>query len=231
MSSDEAFRGSKVVILDFGSQYTQVIARRVRESRVYSEILPFKAGPDRNPARPEPRGIILSGGRPVSFPKDAPQIDPEIFAMGIPVLGICYGVQLMAHHLGGASRVFRSPGIWRRACLHVGNQLPFRRLAVQDAGLEQPRRQSHPLPERISAVGDTRRTRPSLRSKHRRANFIRAPVSSRRSRTPPAGKRLLKTFSIRACGCRHGLDDGFFYRQTCREIRRKVRRRQSRARL
>ena len=61
MSSDEAFRGSKVVILDFGSQYTQVIARRVRESRVYSEIMPFKAGPDQI-RETGARGIILSGG-------------------------------------------------------------------------------------------------------------------------------------------------------------------------
>ena len=68
MSSDEAFRGSKVVILDFGSQYTQVIARRVRESRVYSEILPFKAGPDLI-RETGARGIILSGGPAVSLPK------------------------------------------------------------------------------------------------------------------------------------------------------------------
>src|SRR5438105_6134318 len=101
MSSGEAFSGSKVVILDFGSQYTQVIARRVRESRVYSEILPFRVGPEviRETGA---RGIILSGGPASVFSKDAPQIDPGIFEMGIPVLGICYGVQLMAYRLGGS---------------------------------------------------------------------------------------------------------------------------------
>jgi GMP synthase (glutamine-hydrolysing) len=101
MSNDEAFRGSKVVILDFGSQYTQVIARRVRESRVYSEIMPFKAGPDQI-RETGAQGIILSGGPASVFSEGAPQIDPEIFGMGIPVLGICYGMQLMAYHLGGA---------------------------------------------------------------------------------------------------------------------------------
>ena len=101
MSSDAAFRGSKVVILDFGSQYTQVIARRVRESRVYSEILPFRFGPEQIRATGA-RGIILSGGPASVFGKDAPQIDPAIFQMGFPVLGICYGIQLMASHLGGS---------------------------------------------------------------------------------------------------------------------------------
>src|SRR5208283_658512 len=75
MSSDVAFHRSKVVILDFGSQYTQVIARRVRESRVYSEILPFHFGPEQVRATGA-RGIILSGGPASVFGKDAPQIDP-----------------------------------------------------------------------------------------------------------------------------------------------------------
>ena len=101
MSSDAAFHGSKVVILDFGSQYTQVIARRVRESRVYSEILPFHFGPEQVRATGA-KGIILSGGPASVFSKDAPQIDPAIFELGIPVLGICYGGQLMAYHLGGS---------------------------------------------------------------------------------------------------------------------------------
>ena len=100
MSSDEAFHGSKVVILDFGSQYTQVIARRVRESRVYSEILPFRST-SKEIAATGARGIILSGGPASVLSADAPQIDPGVFKLGIPVLGICYGVQLMAYHLGG----------------------------------------------------------------------------------------------------------------------------------
>src|ERR1700737_2542955 len=101
MSSDEAFSGSKVVILDFGSQYTQVIARRVRESRVYSEIMPFHVRPVQI-LETGARGIILSGSPASVFSKGAPQIDPEVFGMGIPVLGICYGIQLMAYHLGGS---------------------------------------------------------------------------------------------------------------------------------
>ena len=89
-----------VIVLDFGSQYTQLIARRLRELSVYSEIWPPDTPVERIRAR-KPVGVILSGGpRSVSDP-GAPTCDPALFEMGVPVLGICYGMQLMAHTLGG----------------------------------------------------------------------------------------------------------------------------------
>ncbi len=91
---------SRILILDFGSQYTQVIARRIRELQVYSEIVRFDV-PATEIARLKPKGLILSGGPASVYDKDAPHLDPEIFSLGIPVLGICYGLMLMAHHLGG----------------------------------------------------------------------------------------------------------------------------------
>jgi GMP synthase (glutamine-hydrolysing) len=89
-----------VLIVDFGSQYTQLIARRVREERVYSEIHPCTASLASLRAR-KPAAIILSGGPASVYGKDAPQVDPGIFELGVPVLGICYGLQLIAHLLGG----------------------------------------------------------------------------------------------------------------------------------
>ena len=89
-----------VLILDFGSQYTQLIARRVREQRVYCEIQPCTLPFDKIAAS-KPRAIILSGGPSSVYDKDAPTVDPRIFGLRIPILGICYGVQLMAHLLGG----------------------------------------------------------------------------------------------------------------------------------
>ncbi len=90
----------KILVLDFGSQYTQLIARRVRENSVYSEIFPFNVSlqkiRDFNP-----KGIILSGGPSSVYDKGAPISDMKIFELGIPILGICYGMQLMAHLLGG----------------------------------------------------------------------------------------------------------------------------------
>lgn len=90
----------QIVILDFGSQYTQVIARRIRECQVYSSILRFDA-PASEIAALKPSGIILSGSPSSVYAKDAPLPDEGIFALGVPVLGICYGVQIFGHFLGG----------------------------------------------------------------------------------------------------------------------------------
>ncbi|MDH5477898.1 MAG: glutamine-hydrolyzing GMP synthase [Nitrospinota bacterium] len=90
----------KLLILDFGSQYTQLIARRARELRVYAEIHPYNIGLDKIKEF-APKGIILSGGPGNITEPDAPMAPKEIFDLGAPVLGICYGMQLMAHLLGG----------------------------------------------------------------------------------------------------------------------------------
>ncbi len=89
-----------ILILDFGSQYTQLIARRVREQAVYSEIHPFNLAIERIRSM-KPAGIILSGGPSSVYDADAPRISPEIFELGVPILGICYGVQLASLLLGG----------------------------------------------------------------------------------------------------------------------------------
>lgn len=90
----------RIVILDFGSQYSQLIARRVRELGVYSELHPFNISIEKIKAL-RPKGIILSGSPYSTYDPDAPIPSPEIFALGIPILGICYGLQLIAHQLGG----------------------------------------------------------------------------------------------------------------------------------
>ncbi len=89
-----------IVILDFGSQYTQLIARRIREQNVYCEIHPFNIPPDQV-KNMNPEGIILSGGPSSVLGESSPSVEPELFGWGIPVLGICYGLQLMAKLLGG----------------------------------------------------------------------------------------------------------------------------------
>src|SRR5580658_3431601 len=90
----------QILILDFGAQYTQVIARRVRECKVYSTIVPFNL-PASEIAALKPKGLILSGGPSSVYSPKAPLPDPAIFKLGVPILGICYGVQLMAQFLGG----------------------------------------------------------------------------------------------------------------------------------
>ncbi len=89
-----------IAILDFGSQYSQLIARRVRETRTYSAILPFSVSASELAAL-NPKGIILSGGPNSCYDEHALRLDPAIWKMNLPVLGVCYGMQLMAHDLGG----------------------------------------------------------------------------------------------------------------------------------
>jgi GMP synthase (glutamine-hydrolysing) len=89
-----------IVVLDFGSQYTQLIARRLREEQVYCEIVPFKEGIDSIKSK-KPQGIILSGGPASVYDKDAFKLEQEIFELGVPVLGICYGMQLITVMHGG----------------------------------------------------------------------------------------------------------------------------------
>ena len=90
----------KVLIVDFGSQVTQLIARRVREEKVYSEIVPYQKA-EAAFREMKPKAIILSGGPASVLDKDAPLAPKAIYDAGIPVLGICYGEQAMAHQLGG----------------------------------------------------------------------------------------------------------------------------------
>ena len=91
---------STIVILDFGSQYTQLIARRIREFNVFSVVLPCTAPLEKVKAL-NPKGVILSGGPCSVYDADAPKADAGVLALGVPVLGICYGLQFIVHHLGG----------------------------------------------------------------------------------------------------------------------------------
>ena len=92
-----------IVILDFGAQYTQLIARRIREQNVFSAVLPCTASLEEIQAY-KPIGIVLSGGPCSVYDADAPPADPKVLDLGLPVLGICYGLQFITHHLGGKVR-------------------------------------------------------------------------------------------------------------------------------
>ena len=92
-----------IVILDFGAQYTQLIARRIREQNVFSAVLPCTASLEEIQAY-KPIGIVLSGGPCSVYDADAPPADPKVLGLGVPILGICYGLQFITHHLGGKVR-------------------------------------------------------------------------------------------------------------------------------
>src|SRR5664279_4877728 len=89
-----------IVVLDFGGQFTQLIARRIREQQVFSAILPCTATIEQI-RKYEPAGVVLSGGPNSVYDANAPHCDPGVLSLGVPVLGICYGLQWMMHILGG----------------------------------------------------------------------------------------------------------------------------------
>ena len=93
-------RQEEIVVLDFGSQYSQLIARRIRECHVFSQVLPYST-PVGRLREIAPKGIVLSGGPCSVYEEGAPKVDPALFDLGVPVLGICYGMQLMVQELGG----------------------------------------------------------------------------------------------------------------------------------
>src|SRR3954469_12375260 len=100
LSLERTVASDEVVVLDYGGQYSQLIARRVRECGVFSELLPHHVGVD-EVRRRTPKGLILSGGPASVYAPDAPRLDPELLELGIPVLGICYGMQAIVLTLGG----------------------------------------------------------------------------------------------------------------------------------
>lgn len=108
----------EVVVLDYGGQYAQLIARRIRELGVCSELLPHHVGAE-EVAKRKPKGLILSGGPASVFADDAPKLEQELIELGIPVLGICYGMQMLAHSLGGDVRAAEQGGEFGRTDLSV----------------------------------------------------------------------------------------------------------------
>ena len=210
---------SRIVILDFGSQYTQVIARRVRECQVYSQIVRHDA-PAAEIRALKPNGIILSGGPSSVYGKDAEQPDPAIFDLGLPILGICYGVQLMAHHLGGKVEhsAHREYG---RGQLHVGADCAlFAGLGeVVDIWNSHGDKVTK-LPRGFRAVGHTDNS-PFAAIEQPKKRFYGIQFHPEVVHTP-RGKEIIRNFVYGICGCLMDWTMGSFIEQTCQEIRRQV---------
>jgi GMP synthase (glutamine-hydrolysing) len=211
---------SRIVILDFGSQYTQVIARRIRECQVFSQILPHDT-PAKEIAALEPNGIILSGSPASVYTKKAPQPDLGVFELGLPILGICYGVQLMAHHLGGkvehsSHREYGSGllHLKERACPLFHN-LP----EVLDIWNSHGDRITK-LPRGFRTVGETDNS-PYAAVEHPKKRFYGLQFHPEVVHTP-RGKELLSNFVFQICGAKMDWTMGSFIDQTCAEIRQQV---------
>src|SRR5213596_1695957 len=210
---------SKILILDFGSQYTQVIARRVRECQVYSEIIRFDT-PAGEIATLKPNGIILSGGPASVYDKGAPQIDPEIFSLGIPVLGICYGLMLMAHHLGGQV-VFTGRREYGAGVLHIANRSElFDGLGKQIDVWNSHGDEVTALPKGFRVAGTTEGCDfAAVEDPQRKLYGLQF---HREVAHTPRGKEILQNFVYHICHCAMDWTMGSFIEETCARVRKQV---------
>ncbi len=209
----------RIVVLDFGSQYTQLIARRVRESKVYSEIFPFNASIDRIRAF-KPRGIILSGGPSSVYDSGAPAPDLEIFKLGVPVLGICYGMQLMAHYLGGrvAKAAKREYG---RAELSVDSDADLLwGLSPQTKVWMSHGDRIEAMPEGFVSIGHTANS-PIASMADRRRRYYALQFHPEVAHTEE-GLRILHSFVYTICGCKPTWEMASFIEWSVSDIRSRV---------
>jgi len=209
----------KILILDFGSQYTQLIARRIREQKVYSEIVPFNT-PIAKIRAFQPKGIILSGGPSSVYDDGAPIPAKEIFELGLPVLGICYGMQLMARMLGGevARATKREYG---KATLHVDDDSDLLWGLTQKSTVWM----SHgdrieQMPDGFVIVGHTDNS-PIASMANRGRKFFALQFHPEVVHSDE-GTRILQNFVFEICGCKPTWEMASFIDWQVAEIREKV---------
>jgi GMP synthase (glutamine-hydrolysing) len=225
----------RVLVLDFGSQYTQLISRRVREAQVYCEIVPYD-WPLEAIKEWGPKGLILSGGPSSLTDPSSPRCGPELFEMGLPILGICYGMQLMAEVLGGKVEA-AGQGEYGRAHLIVDNtedlfaDLPSDALKARDDGREHlagpllPVWMSHrdrviELPEGFEVIGHTEGC-PVAAMRHPERLLFGIQFHPEVVHTL-AGDQILKNFLYRICGCKPSWTTLSFIEEATESIRRRV---------
>ncbi len=207
-----------IVVLDFGGQYTQLIARRIREQQVFSAILPFNASLEQIRAY-QPAGIVLSGGPSSVYDKDAPLGDPALLAMGVPVLGICYGLQWIAHTLGGkVERAQRRE--YGPAEIELRNGSPLfagfpRRLKIWMSHGDHVQS----LPPGFHTTGATG---PSLAAAEDSARRIFAVQFHPEVRLTERGTEILRNFVFEVCGAKPEWSGASFIAATVEGIRRQI---------
>lgn len=208
-----------ILVLDFGSQYTQLIARRVRENHVYSEIHPFNI-PVAEVRRIAPRGIILSGGPQSVYGESAPFMEREIFELGIPILGICYGMQLTSYLLGGQVEAAPEREYGRAEIEILQDSLLFK-----DTGKSHRVWMSHgdkilqPPPGFELTASSPSTAIAAFENRESRCYGIQFHPEVTHTEH---GSAIIRNFLFNICGCRESWDLGDFRKRKVAEIRELV---------
>jgi len=215
----ESLTHQRIVVLDFGSQYAQLIARRVREQHVYCQILRHEITADRM-REIAPQGIILSGGPRSVYEEGAPRCDPELFKLGIPILGICYGMQLACEALGGRVENTPSREYGRANCRIDQHGKLFAGLPGEMEVWMSHGDQVSAISDQFEALAQTASC-PYAAVRHRELPVYAMQFHPEVTHTPLGGK-VLENFVLGVCGCQPSwrLDD--FAEATITEIRRRV---------
>lgn len=208
-----------VIVLDFGGQYSHLIARRIRELKVFCEMLPFST-PVKEIRKRRPKGIVFSGGPSSVYQDNAPVCDPALYEMGIPVLGICYGMQLMAQQLGGlvSRATHREYGKTKLTVLDSKNLLSCLD-KVEQCWMSHGDLVKSPPPGFIitARTGKAPVAAMAEPSKNLYAVQFHPEVVH-----TPKGQDILKTFLYDICGCRGLWTMGSFLERTTAEVQKQV---------
>lgn len=208
-----------IVVLDFGGQYNQLIARRIRDLGVYSELLPYNTSAERL-REIAPKGIVFSGGPSSVYAENAPQIDPAVYDIGVPIFGICYGMQLMAHTLGGK--------VERAAKREYGKaDVNFADNSALTKGLESKQTvwMSHgdhvvELPEGFVVDASTEHAPiAGFANKERQLYGVQFHPEVRHS---VRGNEMIRNFLYEVCGCAGNWSMETFIEDTIKDIRTQV---------
>ncbi|WP_018754930.1 glutamine-hydrolyzing GMP synthase [Paenibacillus terrigena] len=208
-----------IVVLDFGGQYNQLIARRIRDLGVYSELLPYNTSAARI-REIAPKGIVFSGGPTSVYEENSPQVDPEIFELGLPILGICYGMQLMAHQLGGKVERANKREYGKA---DVDFEADFR--LVADLNAKQTVWMSHgdhvvALPTGFKTTGSSEHA-PIASMVHAEKNFFAVQFHPE-VRHSVHGNEMIRNFLYNVCDCTGNWSMETFIDDTIRDIRNQV---------
>ncbi len=209
---------STIVILDFGSQYTQLIARRIREFNVFSVVLPCTA-PIEQVRALAPLGLILSGGPCSVYDDDAPAADPALLALGVPILGICYGLHFIVHHLGG--RIEAAPAReYGHAEVEIVAETPLFRGLPRTLNVWMSHGdEARTLPEGFTLTAQTSNALAAIANETRRIWAVQFHPEVAHTRQ---GMELLKNFVIDICGASADWTPDHFIHSTIERVRAQV---------